>query len=61
MSILIKNANIIGAAENFTGDIFIQGESITAVGKNLNIKADKVIDATGLRAFPGCIDPLCQL
>ena len=47
MSILIKNAHIIGAAEDFTGDIFIQGESIAAVGKNLDIKTDKIIDATG--------------
>ena len=41
MSILIKNANIIGAADNYTGDIFIQGECIAAIGKNLDIKADK--------------------
>ena len=61
MSILIKNANIIGAAENFTGDIFIQGESIAVIGKNLDIKADKIIDATGLLAFPGCIDPHVHL
>ena len=61
MSILIKNAQIIGAAENFTGDIFIQGESISAVGKNLDIKADKIIDATGMLAFPGCIDPHVHL
>ena len=61
MSILIKNANIIGAADNYTGDIFIQGESIAAIGKNLDIKADKIIDATGLLAFPGCIDPHVHL
>jgi len=61
MSILIKNANIIGASENYTGDIFIQGESIAAVGKNLDIKADTVIDATGLLAFPGAIDPHVHL
>jgi dihydropyrimidinase len=61
MSILIKNANIIGAADNYTGDIFIQGESIAAVGKNLDIHADAVIDATGLLAFPGAIDPHVHL
>ena len=61
MSILIKNAHIVGAADNYTGDIFIQGESIAAVGKNLDIKADREIDATGLIAFPGCIDPHVHL
>ena len=61
MSILIKNANIIGAAENFTGDIFIQGETISAIGTNLDIAADQIIDASGLLAFPGCIDPHVHL
>ncbi len=61
MSLLIKNAHIIGAADDYTGDIFIQGESIAAVGKNLDVKADQEIDATGLLAFPGCIDPHVHL
>jgi dihydropyrimidinase len=28
-------------------DIFIEGEIITAIGKDLQVKADKIIDATG--------------
>ena len=35
MSLLIKNAHIVGAADDYNGDIFIQGESIVAVGKNI--------------------------
>src|SRR6188768_4469589 len=61
MSILIKNAHIVGAVDNYTGDIFIQGEGIAAVGMNLDVKADREIDATGLLAFPGCIDPHVHL
>lgn len=61
MSILIKNANVIGVSESFIGDIFIEGEKITALGKNLNADADQVIDATGLIAFPGAIDPHVHL
>ena len=61
MSLLIKNAHIVGAADNYTGDIFIQGESIAAIGKNLDVKAEQEIDATGLLAFPGCIDPHVHL
>ena len=61
MSLLIKNAHIVGAADDYVGDIFIQGESIAAVGKNLDIKAEKEMDATGLYAFPGFIDPHVHL
>ena len=57
MSILIKNGNIITATDNFIADIFIEGETISAIGKNLQIKADKEIDATGKLVMPGGIDP----
>lgn len=61
MSTLIKNAHIITAAEDYTADIFIEGEIISAIGTNLDVKADKIIDATGLLAFPGAIDPHVHL
>lgn len=61
MSVLIRNATIIGVAENFNGDIYIEGESVSAIGKNLDIKADTIIDATGLLAFPGAVDPHVHL
>ncbi len=61
MSIIIKNAQIISATDNFTGDIFIEGETISAIGKNLNAKAEKIIDAKGLMVFPGGIDPHVHL
>jgi dihydropyrimidinase len=61
MSVLIKNAHIVGASENYHGDIFIEGEQIAAVGKSLNMQADQVIDATGMIAFPGAIDPHVHL
>ena len=47
MSILIKNGNIITATDNYVADMFIEGETISAIGKNLNVTANKVIDATG--------------
>ena len=61
MSILIKNGNIITAADNYVADIFIEGETISQIGKNLSIKADEIIDATGLIIFPGAIDPHVHL
>ena len=61
MSILIKNGNIVTSSENFIGDIFIEGEIISAIGKNLKYEADEVIDASGKLIFPGGIDPHVHL
>lgn len=61
MSILIKNGHVITAAEDFIADVFIEGETISAIGKNLQVKADKVIDAAGKYVFPGGIDPHVHL
>ena len=61
MSILIKNGNIITATDNYVADIFIEGETISAIGKNLNVTADKTIDAIGKLVMPGGIDPHVHL
>lgn len=61
MSILIKNARILTADSDFHGDIFIKGETIHSVGKNLDVAADRTIDATGKVVFPGGIDPHVHL
>jgi dihydropyrimidinase len=65
MSLLIKNGRIITAADDYTGDIFIEGEKIVAVGRNLDGLAaptpPTVIDATGLLVLPGGIDPHVHL
>jgi dihydropyrimidinase len=61
MAVLIKNGRIITADADYTGDIFIEGESIHIIGKNLSIKADRVIDATNKLIFPGGIDPHVHL
>ncbi|MBL0049348.1 MAG: dihydropyrimidinase [Bacteroidetes bacterium] len=61
MSTLIKNGRIITASEDYIADIFIEGETISCIGKNLNMKADTVIDASGLLVMPGGIDPHVHL
>jgi len=61
MSILIKNGRIITATDDYVADIFIEGEAISAIGKNLNVTADEVIDATGKLVMPGGIDPHVHL
>jgi dihydropyrimidinase len=61
MSVLIKNGRIITAADDFTGDILIEGEVITMIGASLQITADQVIEASGMLIFPGGIDPHVHL
>jgi dihydropyrimidinase len=61
MSLLIKNGRIITADADYIADIFIEGETISTVGKNLNVKADKEIDASEKLVFPGGIDPHVHL
>jgi len=61
MSILIKNGRIITATDNYLADIFIEGESISSIGKNLHVNADQVIDAEGLFVMPGGVDPHVHL
>jgi dihydropyrimidinase len=61
MSLLIKNGRIVTAADNFTGDVFIEGETVSSVGRSLTVQADTTIDATGLLVMPGGIDPHVHL
>jgi len=61
MSILIKNGRIVTADADYSADIFIEGETISTIGKNLKVNADTVIDATGKLVLPGGIDPHVHL
>src|SRR5205809_1765032 len=61
MSLSIKNGRIITADADQVADIFIEGETIRAIGKDLPMKADKEIDASGMLVFPGGIDPHVHL
>jgi dihydropyrimidinase len=58
MPILIQNGEIITATDRYTADIYCEGETITAIGKNLSTPPNTpTIDATGKYIFPGFIDP----
>ena len=61
MSVLIKNGRVVTATSDSIADIFIEGEVIKAIGENLAVEADTVIDATGKMVFPGGIDPHVHL
>ena len=58
MSLLIRNGEIVTATERYVADIFVENETISAIGSNLVAPAGaEVIDATGKYVFPGFIDP----
>src|SRR6476660_1054214 len=57
MSLLIKNGRVVTATDDFVGDVFIDGEKVHTLGKNLAMKADRTIDASNRLVIPGSIDP----
>src|SRR4249919_1777448 len=58
MSLLIKNGQITTASDQYVADILCDGETITAIGRNLTAPSGaEVVDATGKYVFPGFIDP----
>ena len=56
MSVLIKGGRVITATDDYFADVFIEGEKVTQIGKDLAVKADQTIDATGKLVIPGGID-----
>lgn len=58
MSLLIRNAEIVNVGSRVKGDIFVENETITRIGQNLEVPpGTEIIDATGKLVFPGFIDP----
>jgi dihydropyrimidinase len=61
MSLLIKGGRIVTAADDYVADVFVDDERISLIGIDLDLPADRVIDATGKYVLPGCIDPHTHL
>jgi len=61
MSVLIKRGRIITAADDYVGDVLVEGERIAMIGESLDVDADRTIDATGKYVLPGCVDPHTHL
>ena len=61
MSTLIKSGRIITAADDYVGDVFVDGARIAMIGESLDVDADTVIDAEGKYVLPGCVDPHTHL
>ena len=61
MSVLIKGGRVLTAADDYVGDVYVEGERISLIGESLDVQADKVIDAAGKYLLPGGIDPHTHL
>ena len=55
-TLLIKNGRVITAADDYVADVYVEGEKVKAIGRDLPIQADQVIDASGKYVIPGGID-----
>src|SRR5919201_4325668 len=61
MSLLIKGGRVVTAADDYVADVFVDDERISLIGEELDVHADRVIDARGKYLLPGCIDPHTHL
>jgi dihydropyrimidinase len=57
MGILIKSGTIITASETCIADILVEGETISAIGRDLKAGSEtQIIDAQGKNVLPGGVD-----
>ena len=61
MSVLIKGGLVVTASDSTVADVFVEDERISLIGEDLDVQADRVIDAAGKYVLPGCIDPHTHL
>jgi len=63
MGLLIKQGEIVTAADRYVADLYVDGGRIAAIGAGLEKRAaqDQVIDASGRYVFPGLVDPHVHL
>src|SRR5438874_7173160 len=57
MQTLIRNGRVVTAVDDYRADILIEDGKVAMIGKEIDVKADKKIDAKGRLVIPGGIDP----
>jgi dihydropyrimidinase len=61
MSVLIKGGRVVTAGEDGVADVYVEDETVSQIGEDLDVQADRVIDATGKYVLPGGVDPHTHL
>ena len=57
MKTVIRNGRIVTAVDDYEADILIEDGKVAMIAKEIDVKADKKIDAKGKLVIPGGIDP----
>jgi dihydropyrimidinase len=63
MGLVIKNGEIVTAADRYVADVYCDDGKVVAIGANLDKRSsrDQEIDASGQFVFPGFVDPHVHL
>ena len=62
VDLIIRGGTVYtGSDAPFVGDVAVSGDRIRAVGRRLNYRAARVVDARGMIVAPGFIDPHAHL
>jgi dihydropyrimidinase len=56
MKTLIKHGTVVTASESQEADVLVEDEKVAAIGLDLQVEADTVIDATDRYVIPGGVD-----
>ncbi len=57
MSLLIRNGRVVTAVDDYRADLFVEDETVSLIGRDLEVEADRTIDAAGRLVMPGGVDP----
>lgn len=60
-SILIRNGYVVDRHKSEQKDVYIEDDRIVMIGKDLDIRADDIIEAKGRFVMPGLVDMHCHL
>ncbi len=55
-TILVAGGTLVDEGRRELADVLVRGDAVERVGAGLEVKADRVVDATGCYVFPGAID-----
>src|SRR5207253_4029186 len=58
MKTIITNGRVVTAVDDYNADILIEDGKVAMIGKKIDVKADKTIDAKGRLVIPGGIDQI---
>ena len=56
MSVLFKGGTVVNATGRYPADVFAEGDTIKAIGTDLDNPADEIVDAAGKYILPGAIE-----